>query len=235
MMSTRRFLVALLILALVPQQACRTSSSADANKGSLKVHSGTVTVEQGGKTETVSKGGSLALTAGAVLKTDAEGVAMVSWGKQSHVLHENGELRFDKLAETPAGGVRAVSLVKGMAAFFLPKGEPESDYKFQAATHTIVAAVKGTAFRMFARTESAPAKVDVMRGEVDVVKRAGDGSGGALVSTKTDKPEATLAANTAGDFPDTGPTKVTSVDQKNQDAQMLIYEALLSQNIVATF
>jgi hypothetical protein len=51
----------------------------------------------------------------------------------------------------PRGEMRMSERIRGIISFFFPRGEAKKDYKFQAGTGTIIAAIKGTQFVIDAR------------------------------------------------------------------------------------
>ena len=171
MMYRRRFLVALLILLLGPLQACKTANEVSQGDGTLRVVNGTCKVTFKTETKTINAGASVPIQMGAMLETDANGTAVVNWGKTSQILQKNTTLTFVAGSTIPDYGVGKVELLKGVASFFLPKSDTP-EFKFQASSHSIVAAVKGTMFQMTADEKDASATVETMKGTVFVFQRS---------------------------------------------------------------
>lgn len=208
MMYRRRLLVALLILLLGPLQACRTAneSSTGAGDGTLKVMNGTCKVTFKTETKTINAGASVPITMGAMLETGAKSDAVVNWGKTAQILHENTKLTFLAASKVPGYGVGQVELLKGVAAFFLPQSDTP-DFKFQASSHSIVAAVKGTMFEMVADETERLAKVQTMKGTVWVFART---DGTPATDAKPSDAGELLAEAQAGDVyltPGSAPTR----------------------------
>lgn len=170
-MYGRRFLVALLILLLGPLQACRTANESSAGDGTLRVVNGTCKVTFKTETKTINAGASVPISMGAMLETDANGTAVVNWGQTSQILQKSTTLTFLATSKTPGYGVSKVELLKGVASFFLPKAD-SPEFKFQASSHSIVAAVKGTMFQMTVDAGDDSARVETMRGTVFVFARS---------------------------------------------------------------
>jgi ferric-dicitrate binding protein FerR (iron transport regulator) len=224
MMDTRRFLCALLILALVPQTACRESSKAPAS-GTLMVREGSATIVIAGQSQVVAAQKTAAVPLGAVVKTAPGGRGVVKWGDQLHSLEPDTELRFDAPASDGSEkGVSKVELVRGLVTFFLPKGEASKPYKFQAGCGTIVAAVKGTIFRVDARARDLG--VQVLAGAVSLFRRDGPGAepaGDPVLEVTPDK-RAIVPDGGAG-----APVAVP-VNPKDVDADLFMLKALVEEN-----
>lgn len=173
MMHRRRFLVALLIVALIPQMACRSTPPAP-SVGTLVLREGTATLTVDGKPQIVKVGDRVPVPFGALVKTDKDGKGKVVWGPQIHGLEPDSELRFDApSADGPEAGVGHVELLRGAATFLLPKAEGDKYSKFQAGCGTIIAAVRGTEFTL--ALSGSDVKLDVYRGKVALFNRGGGG------------------------------------------------------------
>lgn len=252
MMATRRFLCALLVLSLVPQTACRDSKATAS--GTLMVREGSATIVIAGTPQVVAAQKTAEVPLGAVVKTAPDGRAVVRWGEQLHSLEPDTELRFD--APSPDGsekGVSKVELVRGLVTFFLPKGEAGKAFKFQAGCGTVVAAVKGTIFRVDGRTRDL--NVDVLRGTVALFKRGSADTEGSNAGPAERKPApepegepiAELKPAARGIVPDAGPSAARSpearsgtpdakgvvsvpVNEKDVEAQVFILKVLVEEN-----
>lgn len=230
MSNTRRFLIALVILFLGPIQACHKDEGAAASGGKLKVLKGSCTVTTAkGEATTVQAGPALVdLAAGSVVETAKDSAATVSWGRTSHILHDSTKLTF--VAESAAYGATSVELAKGVADFLLPKQEKESEFKFQAAAHTIVAAVKGTAFRMTAG-EAPYVKVETMRGTVFLfAAAAGATTAGQPPGTGARLSEVTVGAayENTPDGPKSSALPPAAVTQFELESEALTGNAILN-------
>lgn len=194
MMYRRGFLALFLILLLGPLTACRDTGGSSA-LGSMRVVTGTCKLTFKTETKVVSANEKAPVPMGALLETDATGVAVVTWGKTSQILQKNTRLTFVAESKIPGYGVGKVELLKGVASFLLPKTETP-DFKFQASCHSIVAAVKGTAFDMSADGDDGPVTIQVTSGTVSVFDRV---PGDKATDEKPEDAGSLLAATEKGD------------------------------------
>lgn len=174
MMYRRGFLAALLVLMLGPVEGCFNSGGGSApsagTTGSMRVVSGTCKVTFKTETKIHNTGATAQIPMGALLETDAGGVAVVNWGKTAQILQPNTKLTYVAESKIPGYGVSKVDLLRGLTSFFLPKSDTP-DFKFQAASHSIVAAVKGTGFDLSADGDDGPVVVATTHGKVYAFER----------------------------------------------------------------
>lgn len=173
MMYRRGFLAALLILMLGPVEGCFNSGGSAPSAGttgSMRVVTGTCKVTFKTETKVHSAGATAQIPMGALLETDAGGTAVVNWGKTSQIVHANTKLTYVAESKIPGYGVSKVDLLRGLTSFFLPKSDTP-DFKFQAASHSIVAAVKGTGFDLSAKGDDGPVVVATTHGKVYAFER----------------------------------------------------------------
>ena len=220
-MYRRRFLVALLILLLGPLEACRNSGGDGASggtSGSLRVVTGTCKVTYKTETKVHGTGDTATVPLGALLETDDKGCAVVSWGKTEQILQPKTKLTYLAESKIPGYGVSKVELLHGLVSFLLPQNDTP-DFKFQAASHSIVAAVKGTAFDLRADGDDGPVQVATARGTVHVFERK-DGDAG-----DKDRPEGAgkaLAEVPAGDGYATAESKPVAAKDQAAGSQLLV-------------
>jgi len=139
----------------------RESASSGRALGKLQVIKGSVTLTRGQGVLEIAAGAETNVSFGDVLKSRAETDAVVTAGRQVHLLKENSELRFESMA----GEGTRVHLLQGIATFLLPP-TPDKRSPFEAVSNSVVAAVKGTIFRF--GTSGTEVQVTVLRGEVEV-------------------------------------------------------------------
>lgn len=199
MMYRRGFLAALLILMLGPVEGCFNSGGGSApsagTTGSMRVVSGTCKVTFKTETKVHGMGATAQIPMGALLETDAGGVAVVNWGKTAQILQPNTKLTYVAESKIPGYGVSKVDLLRGLTSFFLPKSDTP-DFKFQAASHSIVAAVKGTAFDLSADGDDGPVVVATTHGKVYAFERK---PGEPATAERPEDADKLLAEVTAGD------------------------------------
>jgi len=105
---------------------------------------------------------------GDTVRTDNGGEAVVRAGASVYMVRGGSELKLDESAEDKDSlRVKAVTLVKGLVTFFIPK-QKGSEYRFKAQAGGVMAAVKGTVFEL--KREEACASVAVVKGAVDFVE-----------------------------------------------------------------
>lgn len=211
MMYRRGFLAALLILMLGPVEGCFNSgggkgAATSGTTGSMRVVSGTCKVTFKTETKVHATGATAPVPMGALLETDAAGVAVVNWGKTAQILQPNTKLTYVAESKIPGYGVGKVDLLRGLTSFFLPKSDTP-DFKFQASSHSIVAAVKGTGFDLSADGEDGAVVVATTHGKVYAFERK---NGDAAADDHPEDAGKLLGEVAAGDVYATADTTTTA-------------------------
>ncbi len=125
---------------------------------------------------------SVELYEGDIVTPIAGGNVTVSIGRSSSIVHDGASLKIQ--CPTPTGST-FVETIKGIVNFILPHAEQEAPVKFQASSHTIVAAIKGTQF-MIDATDPNNESLYVFDGTVDTSS-----------ATHPDQPHAAVSAGNA--------------------------------------
>ena len=186
----RRWCLVLVLAALVGYTGCGGGSTsrgggAGASAGAVRWLKGKVTLHRGAQDLAVDASASVPVQNGDTLETGPDSEAVITAGKKVQVLAEKTQLKIDALVEgTNAGTHDRVSLLRGLATFFLPAHQ--QGYQFEAMTSTVAAAVKGTIFSLEAGDTGV--RATVIRGEVALLPVDAGGATGAT-------PLATLTAD----------------------------------------
>lgn len=178
-MQAMRWLGAILILAAAACCGCGAGADrADRGKtAALRVLAGTAVIEGKGAPRTVTAGREEPVRPGETIVVAAAAEALLVDGAQLEVLAAGTRLQLGS-ADPASGELQMVRLLDGVVTFLFPAGA-KKERRFEAVTNTVVAAVRGTVFRVEARGDVT--RVTVLKGEVEV--RAP--SGGAPAQTVT--------------------------------------------------
>jgi hypothetical protein len=155
-----------LAIAVLAAGGCSKSETPAAARG-FAVH-GTVTLTHLGKSMTLTEKQSAPLHAGDSVAAGAASEAVIESAGHVTYLRENGHL----MLVSPAPRAREdapmrVELFRGLATFLVPRAEKPADYRFEAVTNSVVAAVKGTRFTVEATADRT--RIAVTSGSVDLL------------------------------------------------------------------
>lgn len=165
-MKAMRCVVALLALAALAATGCGSGSARDAaaKPARLRVLKGSVAVEGKGAARTVAEGKEEAVLPGETIAVGAGAEALLIDGARLEVLAPGTKLAVES-ADAASGELQSVRLLDGIVTFLFPE-DAKKERRFEAVTHSVVAAVKGTVFRVEVRPDGT--RVIVARGEVEV-------------------------------------------------------------------
>ncbi|MBI4860698.1 MAG: FecR domain-containing protein [Candidatus Riflebacteria bacterium] len=135
--------------------------------GLLIVDEGSATIARGSSHHRVNKGGTEKVMVGDTLTGNLGCKATIKTGLHAYTIDAETELVVDKASFAGAShGASMVTLKKGLAAFALQVQGEKKVHRFQVATVSVVAAVKGTMFDV--NVADREVKVTVYEGEVDL-------------------------------------------------------------------
>ena len=165
-MKSLRFVLLSAICVVIALQSigCGGSSQSSQIVGKLQVVKGSAVLIHDSNEAVVKPGENPAVLVGDTVRTGAGSEAVVLAAGQVHMLAEKSELRFERPHES-GSGASYVNLLQGLATFLFPH-TPNKKTQFEAVSNSVVAAVKGTIFRMEHTSDGA--QVTVLRGEVEV-------------------------------------------------------------------
>lgn len=184
-----------LIAALGLLAACGGNRAGDPATalGRLQVTRGTALLEGTSLRKQVATNGEELLFVGQMITSGPASEVLVLSGPQVHVLGPDTQLKFESVsADRPAPDV--IHVLGGMVTFFLPPDAARKS-RFEVRVGRIVAAVKGTLFRV--ETEGDGVVVTVVKGEVEVLT---EGAGGARATLKLLSPGQSGRINSEGKY-----------------------------------
>lgn len=170
-----RRVLALLLAVLAASSGCGTPAPAHRDSARLRVVRGAATVEGAEAPRTISAPKEEAVDVGNTVRTGEATEAVVVSGSIVQVVGPNSSLKLEALGESTAG-LSSSSLLSGVATFFLPSN-PAARKRFEVRSTHVVAAVKGTVFRI--EVTAAGTRVLVVKGLVELTAPPGatlDGS-----------------------------------------------------------
>jgi len=137
--------------------------------GEVQVLAGQATITRtGAQATTVTTARLEPLSVGDTVVTTNGSEAIVRAGKSLYHFKNEGSLRIDEAspADEPDLKVSAVSLLRGLVTFFIPKRRDGGEDRFRVSIGTVVAAVKGTVFQI--SYDAYEPTVSVLKGTVAV-------------------------------------------------------------------
>lgn len=191
-------LITLLVLSISFAGCGDPHGSDPAPVGVVQVTKGSVRVSRPGHDRELTAGQSASVQVGDEVMTGPDSEAVIRSGPQVHLLSPSSRLELSAAHAHPAKGLARVSLLAGLATFLLPVDHAKQ-LRFQALSGTILAAVKGTIFRMQANAE---VSVVVIRGEVELYSVEGGtpspGPGGTPLAVLGPGSRATMRGGQVG-------------------------------------
>jgi len=183
--STRLSQAVLLASGLLSISVTGCGSSSARVRAGLSVEMGTATVIRAGKSTQYEKGAKVPLEIGDTIRAGANSQAQLFEDGHAICLAANAELIYQAAAPlTEDDPPMVVTLVRGLSTFMIDKGtKKHKGDKFLAVTHSVIAAVKGTAFEGNVSDSGA---VDFTLTEGRIVLRSPEGAAAFAVERMED-------------------------------------------------
>ncbi|MBI3893206.1 MAG: FecR domain-containing protein [Candidatus Wallbacteria bacterium] len=213
---TRLTLIAVALLVLAGA-GCRGSAHPAA--GRVFAVKGAVEVVHAGAKTTLSPKQVAPLSPGDGVRVGEQAEALVECAGHVSYLRERSELVFRAPPpESPGGPPMRVELLRGVATFLVPRAEKPRDYRFEAVTGTVIAAVKGTEFTLEVTDDET--RLSVFKGVVELLS-ARERRALAMVG-----PGEEIAVKT-GEATSATPTPVTPQQKKRRASEHTAISILL--------